>query len=79
LKGKIQQKYISLANNPILYKYLKQKKVGGCLELIFGFSGVNDTTETDFGDFRSDYLGEYDAICKNGFSRLIRDIYGIDL
>jgi hypothetical protein len=43
---------------------LKQKKVGGCLDLIFGFSGVNDTAETDFGDFRSDYLGEYDAICK---------------
>jgi hypothetical protein len=27
------------------------------------FSGVNDTAETDFGDFQSDYLGEYDAIC----------------
>jgi hypothetical protein len=57
-------KNISVANIPILYKYLKQKKVGGCLDLIFGFSGVNDTTETDFGDFGSDYLGEYDAICK---------------
>jgi hypothetical protein len=43
---------------------LKQKKVGGCLDHIFGFSGVNDTGETDFGDFRSDYLGEYDAKCK---------------
>jgi hypothetical protein len=62
-KGKIQQKYFN-GNIPILYKYLKQKKVGGCLDLIFGFSGVNDTAETDFGDFRSDYLGEYDAICK---------------
>jgi hypothetical protein len=38
--------------------YLKQKKVGGWLDLIFGFSGVIDTAETDFGDFRSDYLGE---------------------
>jgi hypothetical protein len=28
------------------------------------FRGVNDTAETDFGDFRRDYLGEYDAICK---------------
>jgi hypothetical protein len=28
------------------------------------FSGVNDTAETDFGDCRSDFLGEYDAICK---------------
>jgi hypothetical protein len=53
-----------MANIPILYKYLKQNKVGGFLDLIFGSSGVNDTAETDFGDFRSDYLGEYDAICK---------------
>jgi hypothetical protein len=28
------------------------------------FSGVNDTAEVDFGDFRSDYLGEYEAICE---------------
>jgi hypothetical protein len=28
------------------------------------FRGAIDTAETDFGDFRSDYLGEYDAICK---------------
>jgi hypothetical protein len=55
-----------MANILILYqyRYLKQKKVGGCQDLIFDFSGVNDTAETDFGDFRSDYLGEYDAICK---------------
>jgi hypothetical protein len=26
--------------------------------------GVNDTAETNFGDFRSDYLSKYDAICK---------------
>jgi hypothetical protein len=29
-----------------------QKNVGGCLDLIFGFSDFNDTAETDFGDFR---------------------------
>jgi hypothetical protein len=51
-----------MANIPILYEYLKEKKVSGCLNLIFGFSGVSDTAETDFGDFQSDYLGEYDAI-----------------
>jgi hypothetical protein len=44
---------------------LKQKKVGGG---IFGCGGVNDTAETDFGDFRSDYLGEFDAICKTGLA-----------
>jgi hypothetical protein len=42
-----------MANIPILYKYLKQKKVGGCLDLIFGFSGVNDTAETDFATFEA--------------------------
>jgi hypothetical protein len=35
-----------MANIPILYKYFKQKKVGGGLDLFFGFSGVIDTTET---------------------------------
>jgi hypothetical protein len=53
-----------MANIPILCKYLKQKKVGGCLDLIFSFSGVNYTAETDLSDFRSDHLGEYDAIFK---------------
>jgi hypothetical protein len=53
-----------MANIPILYKYMKQKKVGDCLDLILGFNGDNDTAETDFGDFRSDYLGEYDDIYK---------------
>jgi hypothetical protein len=48
-----------MANIPIQYKYLKQN-----LDLIFGFSGVNEIDETDFGDCWSDYLGEYDAICK---------------
>jgi hypothetical protein len=53
-----------MANIPILYNYFKQKTVVGCLDLIFSLSGVNDTAETDFGGFRSNYLGEYDAICK---------------
>jgi hypothetical protein len=60
-----------MANIPMLYKFLKQKKVGGCLGLIFG-------AETNFGDFRSDNLGEYDAHMQNGFSLLIRDIYRVD-
>jgi hypothetical protein len=36
--------------------------------LYSNFSGVNDTAESDFGDFRSYYLGEYDAICKTGLA-----------
>jgi hypothetical protein len=68
VKGKIQQKYFN-GKYPykVQCKYLKQKTVGGCLDLIFRFSGINDTVETDFGEFRSDYLGEYDAICKTVF------------
>jgi hypothetical protein len=36
----------------------------GILNFIFGFSDVIDTAETDFRDFRRDYLGEYEAICE---------------
>jgi hypothetical protein len=32
-------------------------------------SGVIDTNETDFRDFRSDYLGEYEAICDTVLAR----------
>jgi hypothetical protein len=28
-----------------------------------------DTTEIDFRDFRSDYLGEYEAICETVLAR----------
>jgi hypothetical protein len=62
LKGKIQQKYFN-GKYPHTIQVIEAKKVGGCQDLIFGFS-VNDTAEIDFGDFRSDYLGEYDAIFK---------------
>jgi hypothetical protein len=60
---KIQQKYFS-GKYPHTIQVLEAEKVGGCLDLIFSFSGVNDTAVTDFGNFRSDYLGEYDAVCK---------------
>jgi hypothetical protein len=51
-KGKIQLKYFNdKYPHTIQVQYLKQKKVGGCLDLFFGFSGVNDTAETDFGHF----------------------------
>jgi hypothetical protein len=62
-KEKIQQKYFN-GKYPHTIQVLEAEKVGGCLDLIFGFSVVDYTPETDFGDFRSDYLGEYDAICK---------------
>jgi hypothetical protein len=39
------------------------------LNFIFGFSGVIDTAETDFRDFRSDYLGEYVAKCETVLAR----------
>jgi hypothetical protein len=67
-KGKIQQKYFNGKYPHITQVQKKQKKDGGCLDLIFGFSGVNNTTETDFGYIRRDYLGEYDDICTTGLA-----------
>jgi hypothetical protein len=66
-KGKIQQKYFN-GKYPHTIQVLEAEIVGGCLDLIFGFSGVNDTTETNFADFRRDYLGKYDDICKTGLA-----------
>jgi hypothetical protein len=58
-------KTISWVNIPIRCTVITlSKKSYGFLNFIFGFSGVIDTGETDFGDFRSDYLGEYEAICE---------------
>jgi hypothetical protein len=37
----------------------------------------NDPAETEFDDFRSDYLGEYEAM-QNGFSPWIRALDGVD-
>jgi hypothetical protein len=34
------------------------------MDIIFDFSGVIDPAETDFDDFLSDYLCEYEAICE---------------
>jgi hypothetical protein len=34
------------------------------LDFIFGFRGVIDPAETDFGYFRIDFLGEHDANCE---------------
>jgi hypothetical protein len=56
-------KTISWVYIPIRFNFFKQKSYG-ILNFIFGFSGVIDTAETDFGDFRSDYLGEYEAVCE---------------
>jgi hypothetical protein len=49
-----------MANIRILYKYLKQKKLG-VAQTSFSDSALSIT---DYGDFRSDYLGEYNVICK---------------
>jgi hypothetical protein len=62
-KGKIPQKYFNGKYSHTI-QVLEAEKSWSCLDLIFGFSGVNDTAETDFGEFRSDYLGENDALCK---------------
>jgi hypothetical protein len=35
----------------------------------FGFRGLIETAESDFGDFRIDFLAEYEAICKTALGR----------
>jgi hypothetical protein len=30
----------------------------------FGFHSLIDTAEADFGDFRIEFLGEFEAICE---------------
>jgi hypothetical protein len=60
LKG-ISSKTISFVNIPIPYLYFKPKS-WGITDFIFGVSRVIDLAETKFDDFRSDYLGEYEAI-----------------
>jgi hypothetical protein len=33
------------------------------------FRGLNETAESEFGDFRIDFLSEYEAICKTALGR----------
>jgi hypothetical protein len=51
-KGEIQQKYLN-DKYPHTIQVLEAEKSWGL-------------PRPHFGDFRSDYLGEYDAICKTG-------------
>jgi hypothetical protein len=62
-KGNIPQTTVnSHGNIPIPRLNFKQKQG------ILGFN-FNDPAETDFDDFRSDYLDEYEAICEGRKSR----------
>jgi hypothetical protein len=67
-----------MANFPILYNYFKQKTVVGCQDLILSLSGVNDNAETDFGDFSKQLSWRIRCHMQNGFSLLIRDLFGVD-
>jgi hypothetical protein len=46
----------------ICYIDTLSKKIQVSLNLIFYLRGVIDTAETEFADFRSQYLGNYEAI-----------------
>jgi hypothetical protein len=41
----------------------------GTLTKYFVFRGLIETAESDFGDFRIDFLGEYEALCKTALGR----------
>jgi hypothetical protein len=64
-KGNILQNYF-------IGKYFilsLKNKSWGILYFIFGFSCAIDPAETNFDDFRSDYFGEYEAICETALAR----------
>jgi hypothetical protein len=48
---------------------LKETKIVGSLDLIFDLLGVMDTAETEFADFRSKYLGEFEATFETALTR----------
>jgi hypothetical protein len=54
------------------------QKSCGTLNFIFGFRAFINTSETDSGDFRLEYLGKYEAICETVLARLSTYIYGLD-
>jgi hypothetical protein len=63
-------KNISKANTVSSYHTITlQKRSWGILDFIFGFRGVIDPAETDFGYLRIDFLGEYDAKCETALGR----------
>jgi hypothetical protein len=52
------------AKIPMPYIQFKEKEVVGILDFIYGFCGIIDPAETDFCNFRIDFIGEYDAKCE---------------
>jgi hypothetical protein len=45
------------------------KKYRGYLRIIFGTGGVIDTAGAKIGDFKVEYLREFEAICKKALTR----------
>jgi hypothetical protein len=54
------------------------KKVWEIYTSFFISAGSFSHAVTDFDHFRSAFLSEYEALCENAFSLLIRDLYGVD-
>jgi hypothetical protein len=58
--------HLEISSYHILPVTLTKKVV----EFIFGFSGVIHPTETDFDNFRSDYLGKNETIYETALARV---------
>jgi hypothetical protein len=67
-QGNINKKYFK-GKYPHTIPSLYRRRSWGILDFIFGFRGVIDPKETDFGDFRIDFLGEYDTKCERALDR----------
>jgi hypothetical protein len=63
IKGKIQQKYFN-GKYPHTIQVLEAEKVGCCLDLIFGFSGVNDTVKPILATFEANVSANTRPIAK---------------
>jgi hypothetical protein len=76
-KGNIPKNYF-IGKYPLYHILTLKKKSWGILDFIFGFSGAIDFAKTDIDDFRSYYLGKYQAICEAALARELLALGGVD-
>jgi hypothetical protein len=75
-RGNINKKnYIGKLYYPITITITK--KYMGYLRIVFSTSGVIDTAGVKFGDFKVEYLREFEAICEKALTRGSRAQVGL--
>jgi hypothetical protein len=69
-KGNFYKKYIGKLYYPIAITITQKILYRGYLRIVFGMSGVIDTAQAKIGDFKVEYLREFQAICKKTLNRV---------